>query len=429
MLRANPGGRFAFPIDAEFTNWQEEQRAWRSSVVLQDMSFHMTAIHLEGADAIEFISHLGTNSFKSFGPMQAKQLILCNEEGYLVGDAILTCEASGKLIVVGRPEGVGWVRFQAANTDYDVNITQIETPTPNLTERATYRYQVQGPNADLLLEELNGGPLPDIKFFKMGTFKVGPYEVTALNHRMSGAAGFEFWGPSDEGNAVKALILEAGEKYGLRQIGGRVYATTAMESGWLGGPVSAIYSGPSTEAYRKSLADTSYQANVSIGGSYPIEAIEDLYVTPWDLGYGAMVKFDHEFIGRASLEARAEQPHRKKVRLLWDADDIVRVSRSMLEEGDSYKYMEMPAASYATYCFDEVLSGTEQVGMSYYPVYSANLSGWFSLAMINPDLAIDGQALTITWGEADGGAAKPAVEPHTQTTIRVTVDAQPVKRD
>lgn len=429
MLRANPGGRFAFPIDPEFTNWQDEQRAWRTSVVLQDMSFHMTAVHLEGPDAVAFVASLGANSFDGFGPMQAKQLVLCNAEGHFIGDAILTCDGPGKLTVVGRPEGPGWVHYQAQLTDLDVQVTAVERPTPRLSERQIYRYQIQGPNAELLLEELNGGPLPQIKFFKMGAFGIGAHQVTALNHRMSGAAGYEFWGPSQEGEAVKDLLLEAGRQYGLHQIGGRVYATTATESGWLGGPVPAIYSGRSTESYRQWLPASSYQATASLGGSYPSSSVDDLYVTPWDVGYGFMVRFDHDFIGRASLEAMADRPHRKKVRLLWDHHDVLKIAASLLGDGERCKHMEMPVASYATYCFDEVRDGSELVGMSYYPVYSANVGGWLSLAMIDEVLAIDGRELHLTWGEEDGGSARSAVEPHVQTTVRVVVDAHPIKRD
>ena len=429
MLRGNPGGRFTFPIAPEFTNWQDEQCAWRSSVVLQDMSFHMTAVHISGPDAIDFVASLAANSFKNYGPMQAKQLVLCNGEGYFIGDAVLTCAQDGTLTIVGRPEGPGWVLYQAQTTDFDATVVATERPSPTLADRRIYRYQVQGPNADRLLEQLNGGPLPEIEFFKMGTFSIGPYQATALNHRMSGAAGFEFWGPSPQGEAVKELILDAGREYGICQIGGRVYSTTAMESGWLGGPVSAIYTGSSTAGYREWLTADSYQANASLGGSYPTTSIEDLYVTPWDVGYGFLVKFDHDFIGRESLEAIADQPHRKKVRLLWDREDVLKIAGSMLGGGDRYKYMEAPVAAYATYCFDAVRNGSDLVGMSYYPVYSANLEGWFSLGMIDELLATDGQTLTLTWGDSDGGDARAAVEAHVQTSVKVVVDSNPITRD
>ena len=39
--------------------------------------------------------------------------------------------------------------------------------------RTCYRYQIQGPNAWQVIEKLNGGPVPDIKFFNMGAINIG----------------------------------------------------------------------------------------------------------------------------------------------------------------------------------------------------------------------------------------------------------------
>ena len=47
---------------------------------------------------------------------------------------------------------------------------------------------------------------------------------------------------------------------------------------------------------------TGYEGSASIGGSFSSASIEDYYFTPWDLGYGSYVKFDHDFIGREALE-------------------------------------------------------------------------------------------------------------------------------
>lgn len=38
--------------------------------------------------------------------------------------------------------------------------------------RGHYRYQIQGPNAAKVLERLNGGPLPDVKFFNMDVINI-----------------------------------------------------------------------------------------------------------------------------------------------------------------------------------------------------------------------------------------------------------------
>ena len=66
------------------------------------------------------------------------------------------------------------------------------------------------------------------------------------------------------------------------------------------------------KAYREWLPAESYEGTGSLGGSYYSDDISDYYLTPWDLGYGPHVKFDHDFIGREALEKRAAAPHRKK---------------------------------------------------------------------------------------------------------------------
>ena len=428
MLYNAPATPFQFPIKAEFSNFRDEQAAWKTTAIFQDMSHHMVDVQLKGPDVYKLLSGLAVNSFHNFGAMQAKQLVACSYDGYIIGDGILLCEEENTVNVLGRPSCTTWIAYHAETGGYDVEITRIDKPSPDLADRTLYRYQVQGPNADKVLEEVNSGPLPNIKFFKMGKFKIGEHQAVALNHRMSGAPGFEFWGASGEGEAVKKLLFAAGKKYGLTPIGGRIYPCTAVESGWAGGPVPAIYTGEKMKSYREWLPAHSPDGMASVGGSYTSANIEDLYLTPYELGYGFMIKFDHDFIGRAALEKMATTPQRKKVRLVWNAEDVTDIFASQYREGGRYKFMEMPVANYSTFSCDEVLFGGERVGMSYYPVYSNNIRSCISLAAVDEALAVDGKELTVTWGEPGGGSAKPTVERHIQKAVRVTVDSKPVKR-
>ncbi|MEM6311155.1 MAG: hypothetical protein AAF754_14010 [Pseudomonadota bacterium] len=70
----------------------------------------------------------------------------------------------------------------------------------------------------------------------------------------------------------------------------------------------------------------------------------------------------------------------------------------------------------------------EDVGVSFYPAYSEAERACISLASIRSDLAVDGQELTLIWGEPDGRSCKPTVERHIQKEVRVIVDAKPIKR-
>ena len=54
MLRNAPIGAYVYPIVApEFSNWRDEQRAWRETAVLFDQSHHMAELMVEGPDAFD----------------------------------------------------------------------------------------------------------------------------------------------------------------------------------------------------------------------------------------------------------------------------------------------------------------------------------------------------------------------------------------
>lgn len=428
MLYGSQDQSVVFPLPPEFTNWRDEQDAWHSAAAFQDMSFHMYELVVEGPDAVRLFSDFGINSFATFGPMQAKQYVVCNNDGYYVGDAILTCEEEGRICLVGKSAALHWIRFQLERGSYDARVTHFGNPSPNLADRRLFRYQLQGPTALPILEEVHGGPLPDIGFFKMGRFTVAGHEVTALNHRMSGAPGFEFWGPSEMGPVVKEAILAAGRNHGLRQIGAKVFRVTATESGWAGTALPAIYTGEATKAFREWLSADTFEGRASLGGSYPLDALEELYVRPSEIGYGFMTKFDHPFCGRSALEAVAGVPARKKVRLVWNAEDVLAVHASMYGDNARNKYMDMPVANYANFLMDEVTRDGRRVGFSLLPVYSAPARAWISLGVIREDVARSGGEVVITWGEPSGGSSKPGVESHAQRPIRALIESNVVRR-
>jgi vanillate/3-O-methylgallate O-demethylase len=432
MLRNSPAGAYAYPMKPEYSNWRDEQRAWATTAVLFDQSFHMTDVYFRGADALRLLSDLGVNSFRNFGKNKAKQFVACNYDGYVIGDAILFGLDDEEFSLVGRPIAPDWVAFHAETGGYEVKVVRDERSVANQGRRLTFRYQIQGPNALKIVEKAVGKPVDRIKFFNIGEFVIAGCTVKALNHTMSGApgqemTGLEMMGPSERGPEVMAALLAAGEDFGLCEGGSRAYPTTAIESGWIPSPLPAIYTGERMRPFRQWLSENSWEASASIGGSFVSDDIEDYYLTPWDLGYGHVVKFDHEFIGRAALERLAGTPHKRKVWLRWNDDDVARVIASSLFGGERRaKYMDMPSANYATGPYDEVLAGDRLIGFSANVGYTVNVGGWSSLAMVDEADAVDGAEVTLVWGEQNGGSAKPSVERHVQATVRATISTRPL---
>src|SRR5215510_1177738 len=430
LLRNSKIGAYVYPVvPSEFTNWRDEQRAWRDSAVLFDQSHHMAELLVTGPDAVKMLNYLASNTFKGFAPEKAKQFAPLSYDGYVIGDVIMFYHGENELNLVGRAPTVNWVQFHAETGGFNVQIRRDDRspsrPGGKPVTRVHYRYQIQGPNAWKVIEKLNGGPVPELKFFNMATMKIAGQTVRTLRHGMAGAPGLEIWGPYSEGEKIRDAILTAGEEFGLVAVGSRAYATNTLESGWIPSPLPAVYTGEKMKKYREWLPATGYEATGSIGGSFVSDNIEDYYVTPYELGYGPFVKFDHDFIGREALEKIANKPHRRKVTFAWDPDDMAKIYASMFRPGEeAYKFYDLPNSNYASSSYDKVMKGGKVVGFSMFGGYSLNERTALSLGIVDPDIK-EGEVLTLVWGEENGGTKKSTVERHKQLEVHVTVSPVP----
>jgi syringate O-demethylase len=279
-----------------------------------------------------------------------------------------------------------------------------------------------------IIEAVTGSPAPDLKFFNLCSMQIAGREVTALRHGMAGQPGFELMGPWEDGAAIHAALVEAGEQHGMRLCGGRCYSSNTLESGWIPSPLPAVYTGEKMKPYREWLTTNHYEAHASIGGSFVSNDIEDYYLTPWDLGYGPFVKFDHDFVGRDALEKIAAGPHRKKVTLALDNASVTDAMFTMFDEGLRAKFIEFPSAVYAMHPFDRVMVDNKQVGLSTWIGYSSNVGKMLTLAMVDEEYAEPGTDVTFVWGEPDGGSRKPTVEQHKQVNIDAVVSPVPYSK-
>lgn len=424
LLRNSQLGAHVYPgVLAEYTNWRDEQYAWQHTCVLFNQSYHMTDMYVEGPDALKLLSDLGTNTFKNFGPNRAKQYAPCNPEGYVIGDVILFGLEENVFNLVGRPAVHNWVQYHAESGKYNVKTVRDERTAGRggSLERKVYRYQVQGPHAAKVMEKVTGGAVPEVRFFHMHNFSIAGKTVRALRHGMVGQPGFELFGPWPEGEAVKDAIVKAGEEFGLRLVGGKAYSSNTLESGWIPSPLPAIYTSPKMKAYREWLPANTWEGIASLGGSFYSDNIEDYYLTPYDLGYGTMVKFDHDFVGREALEKISKNPRRTKVTLALNTQDVMKAMGTMFEKGKRAKYFDFPSAVYATWPYDQVTKNGKTIGISTWVGYSSNEGKMLTLAILDNEQAHNGNEVTFVWGEKPGTGSKPNVESHVQVEIRATV--------
>lgn len=424
--RARTGLTAAF-IPPEFTNWRDEQRAWRETAILFDQSHHMPELLLKGPDALRLLEKLGINSFANFTPDRAKQFIACTPRGHVIGDCVAYCLEPNSFELISGMAVLNWVAYHAEKGGYDVTIER-DDPTPYNPRgrRIFYRFQLEGPNAGKIFNDAVDGDAPEIAFFRTARVRIKGHEVLVLRHGMAGHMGAELSGPYEEMEAVRAALLEAGRPHGLVQGGTKTYFSTIFEFGWMPYPLPGIYTGEDLRDYREWLSGDGWEANAQLGGSFVSEDIEDYYVTPWHLGYGHILKFDHDFIGREALERMSKAPRHSRVTLVWNRDDVLRVFASQFGVGPRYKALDFPVAYFGWPQFDEVRGPDGRLaGFSCHCGYSGNEGEMLSLAMLDERHAKPGMQVELIWGEPGGGSRKPHVERHEQIAIRATVASVP----
>jgi vanillate/3-O-methylgallate O-demethylase len=426
LLRNQDWPSITFPIQPEFTNWRDEQRAWMTSVAIMDQSHHMTQLFLGGSDLIPMLSGISPNTFANFRPGVAKQLISVNHAGYVIGDGILFYHSDDRegLVLIGHHILIDWVRYNAEKAQAAGKAVhhrlEANSAMRGGVDPTYFRYEIQGPQADHVMEKLWGGPVPEVKFFHIADLEIAGVPVKALRHGMAGQPGFEFYGNYGDGHRVIDAMMDAGAEYGIRRVGAKAYSSSPLESGWVPTPFPAIWDDDLAE-YREWLPAA--RAG-SIGGSLYSTDVHDYQFTPFDLGLGRSVKFDHDFHGREALEKIAANPARRKVTLLWNSGDVAAIVKSQVEPGIPAKFLDFPKARYGFYQMDTIEQDGKQVGISTDAGYVSNEQLYMSLATLDNDVP-EGAVVEVVWGE-DPISRKPQVDQqHRQVKVRATVAPAP----
>lgn len=427
LLRGSPLGPFVFPVlPFEYSDWRREQRAWMETCAFIDMSHHQTNLYMRGSDTIDLLHRVGLNRFGDFPIGSAKQLIVCSERGNMIADGICFRLEDDLYRLCGASLVINWVHFHAQTGGYRIDIQRDETTlvAPGLPR--LYIFQVQGPNAHAVIEEVSGGTLPEIPFFRTGELDIAGIAVRALRHGMAGQAGYELFGPWEDQQRVRDRIEAIGAKYGMLRVGGGALGTSAIESAWLPIPLPDIYTVESARAYREWLPAMSAEGFGSLGGSFHSNDIDDYFVDAVEVGYGRLIDKDRAFIGSEALRGKSIAPKRAKVTLVWNEDDSAEIYRRALFGDPMGRIARLPLSLYKTYQHDAVTMSGRTVGISQHCGFSANAGNFLSLAIVDMAVTEPGTEVTLLWGDSplnhpDAGYGPPI-------EIRATVSPAPYFR-
>jgi vanillate/3-O-methylgallate O-demethylase len=411
LWKPNPPLQTVPVVQPEFEGWAKEQHAYEDGVILYDLCHHMNDLFIDGPDAMKLLQAVSANDYEKFAIGQAKQFVPVTKNGDIITDGILMRMGENSFILSGVPASQTWVRYHADRGGYDLTYSA-NADSANRKEGppAMFRYQVQGPKAMEVVERVLGAAPPNVKFFHSEEVTIAGRKLRAFRHGMAGQPGFELLGQWEDNDVVKQALLDAGEPSGIVQVGGLAYYTNGIESGWIPTPTPGIYSDPELEDYRKFVSLFSYEGQKPIHGSFYSDDIADYYVSPYELGYGRSIAFNHDFIGREALEKAKDSYRRKRVTLVYNADDVKKVM------GDPGYLLRYPR--------DRVEIDGELVGLAMYTANFPAHGTLLSLALVDKQHVEPGTEVMIAWGEHPGAGA-PADAHKAFPRIRATVQPSP----
>ena len=435
MLRNSQIGAYVYPVvPSEFTNWRDEQRAWRDTRrAVRPVAPHGRAHHQGPGCAEAVLVHHHQQLRELPGRTGPSRWCRRSYDGYVIGDGILFHLDKDELLFVGRAPTVNWLQFHCETGGFKVDFIRDDRspshPRGKAVTRRHYRFQIQGPNAKQILDKINGGPIPDVKFFTMDEINIKGRKVRCLRHGMAGAPGLEIWGPYAEGDEIRDYILEAGREFGIVPVGSRAYASNTLESGWIPSPLPARVHRREHEEVPRVAAGQRLRSHGLDRRQLRLRQHRGLLRH----AVRARLRPVREVRPRLHRRRSAQEDRRQAA----SQEGHVRLARG--RHGEDLR-LAVPARARITTssstCRSRTTprrrttrsSRTARPSASRCSAATATTSApRCRSASSIPNIEI-GEQLTLVWGEENGGTKKTTVEKHKQLDVRVTISPVPYSR-
>ena len=355
-----------------------------------------------GPDVTKFFNSICTNDFSNLGLTGIRHAVIGNEKGQILTDGVALKVAEDRVRTY-------WLNPPLA---YLAETSGMDIQVEDMTGRE-YFIQIDGEKSLEILEDAFQADLHDIKFAKHRIQMVDGKAVRVLRLGMSGNLAYEIHGDMADFAEIYNKVWASGQKFGAQKLGLHAYNLfNHTEAGFpninLHYPLPWFESGEGLANYLYQNPMTAfYNIKRELKGSVG-DDLEFRFMTPYDVGWDFLVKFNHDFTGRAALEKLAKERLRTCVTLEWNADDVAAVYATRLRPGEqpceditvqgSSFDNQRPAGEGFTYRADKVFCGDEVVGLSSGRITSYTYNSMISLGFIKPEYAKEGTELEILWG-------------------------------
>ena len=317
-------------IPRDFGN--PEQNFWNlvNEAILCDVAVERQ-VEITGPDAAKFVQTLTCRDLSKMAVGQCKYILITNAEGCILNDPILLRLAENHFwISLADSDILLWAQGVAVHAGMDVQIGE-----PDVSP-----LQLQGPNSGLIMQELFGESIMDLKYYWLREVELDGIPMIVSRTGWSSELGYELYlRDGSKGDQLWERIMAAGKDHGLKP--GHTSSIRRIEGGML-----------------------SYHADA------------DNKTNPYELGFDRLVNLDMDgdFIGKAALtRIKEEGAKRKQIGLIIDCDPLTGPNTT----------------------FWAIKQGGVEIGKVTSAVYSPRLKQNIALALVAADAAVLGAEVDV----------------------------------
>jgi glycine cleavage system aminomethyltransferase T len=377
----------------EYTGWYDECLSWHKTCYIGDWTY-LNKMMLTGPDVIACLESSTIANYRNFKIGRAKHIISIRPDGKLLGEGIAFRKAEDKVLCTGGRTCSAGIMLKTSG--FNVKLEDMTAKS--------YIYHVQGSRSIFVLEEASGSSLRDVEFGTFKDVKIAGRTVEVFRSGMSLELGYELSGSAADGSVVWNAVVEAGAKYGLKQMGLRAMNTNHIEAFF---PTQFVDYMPAF---------------------FPPEMEKFMakkYFSPVDFGWTKVIDFERDFPGKEVLLDEIKKTKRKSVTLEWNNEDTVAIFASLFDKAEEpVEQLRMPngvaeTKRDLTFAYTVISPADEEIGLTMGRAYSPFFRKVLSTAVIKPEFAVPETEVCILYGKENGRKIK----------IRAVTKTPPYKQD
>jgi len=219
-------GGWNMPV--QYTTVIDEHTTTREKAGLFDIS-HMGEFRITGKNAKEFLQYVITNNMDKLVDKKAMYTCMCNEDGGTVDDCFIYQFNESDFMMVTNASTIdkdlAWLNKHKNGGKFKTKDIKIIDQSAELG-----KLDLQGPNAENILQRLTDYDITQIKRFYFDEFLVADIKCIVSRTGYTREDGFEIYMPCKGTVKLWNALLDSGRDYGLKPIGLGARDTLRLEA-------------------------------------------------------------------------------------------------------------------------------------------------------------------------------------------------------